>query len=296
MSASIESALISIVKPRGISSRAAIDVVARAVRPAKAGHAGTLDPLATGVLVVCVGRATRLIEFVQAQTKSYRAGFQLGVTSETDDIEGELVELQAPPVPSRDQIEAAAGNLTGELQQRPPAFSAIKVDGRRSYRLARAGRAVELAPRPIRVDRCEVLKYEYPHLEIDIDCSSGTYVRALGRDLAAGLGTGAVMTALVRTAVGRFTLDQSCSLEAFETDAWRSFLLPALAALGDIPQQRIDPTLRQELAHGRPLQLAHDPAISLLAAIDDNEQLLGVLRRRGDLWFASPNFAAATDG
>src|SRR3569623_809810 len=143
------SGVINLNKPSGITSRQAVDVVKRLVRPAKTGHAGTLDPLASGVLIVCVGAATRLIEYVQRMPKRYTGTFLLGRSSPTEDIEGEVSELAGAPQPSLGEIIAAAGRLTGEIMQRPPAYSALKVAGRRAYDLARAGHEVDLQPRPI---------------------------------------------------------------------------------------------------------------------------------------------------
>ena len=182
-----------------MTSRRAVDLVERLARPAKAGHAGTLDPLATGVLVVCVGAATRLIEYVQRMPKRYRATFLLGRQSPTEDIEGEVTELPDAPIPTLDEIAAAAGRFVGRIAQRPPAFSALKVAGRRAYKLARAGQPPQLAPRPVEIFAAEIKSYQYPELVMEVECGSGTYIRSLGRDLAESLGTAAVMSALVRT-------------------------------------------------------------------------------------------------
>ncbi len=168
--------LLNINKPTGRTSRWVVDQVQRLVRPAKAGHAGTLDPLASGVLIVCIGKATRLIDYVQEMLKHYRAVFLLGRNSPTEDIEGIVTELIEPPVPSLAEIESAAVNFVGETQQRPPAFSALKVDGQRAYKLARRGQTVELQPRPITVHSLQVIDYAYPALTLDIQCSGGTYV------------------------------------------------------------------------------------------------------------------------
>jgi tRNA pseudouridine(55) synthase len=164
----ITNGILTLNKPPGMTSRQAVDLVKRLVRPAKVGHAGTLDPLACGVLVVAIGKATRLIEFVQQAPKRYQATFLLGRTSPTDDVEGEITELFDPPIPSRAEIERASQQFVGTIEQRPPAFSAIKVGGRRAYDLARGGRAVELAPRPVAVYEISVLAYEYP-IEQSID-------------------------------------------------------------------------------------------------------------------------------
>ena len=188
--------LLNLNKPAGMTSRDVVNIVQRLSRPAKAGHAGTLDPLADGVLVVCVGSATRLIEYVQRMPKRYVGTFLLGRQSPTEDIEGEVTELPDAPVPTREQIEAAARRFVGRIEQRPPAFSALKIRGRPAYKLARQGKPVELAPRPVEIYRIEVKKYRYPELVLEIDCGGGTYVRSLGRDLAESLGTAAVMSAL----------------------------------------------------------------------------------------------------
>lgn len=229
------SGLLNLNKPPGVTSRWLVDQVQRLVRPLKTGHAGTLDPLATGVVVVCVGAATRLIQYVQRKPKSYRATFLLGRWSDTEDVEGQVVPLENPPVPTTAQLAQAALALTGEIQQRPPAFSALKLQGQRAYKLARRGEAVELAPRPVTVHRLEIVRYEYPELELSIGCGSGTYVRSLGRDLAASLGTAAVMSALTRTAIGGFTLAEAWAATNLEPNNWIGRLLPPSRAVEELP-------------------------------------------------------------
>ncbi len=227
---------LNLHKPRGITSRGAVDAVKRLVRPAKCGHAGTLDPLASGVLVVCVGKATRLIEYVQQMPKQYRATFLLGRTSPTEDLEGEVTELVDAPVPSRLAIEEACTRFVGTIEQRPPVFSALKIKGRPAYALARKGRTVELAARPVTIHSLEVVTYEYPELVLDITCSAGTYVRSLGRDLGESLGTGAVMSDLVRTAVGPFTLHTAVAPGELSRDNLGEHMQPALAAVESLPR------------------------------------------------------------
>ena len=233
------SGLLNLNKPSGITSRQAVDVVQRLARPAKAGHAGTLDPLATGVLVVCVGAATRLIEYVQRMPKGYCAAFLLGRHSPTEDIEGEVTELPNPPVPTLDQLVAAARRFVGRIQQRPPAFSALKVEGRRAYQLARRGDKLELQARPIEIHRIEVARYEYPELALEVECGSGTYIRSLGRDLAESLGTAAVMSALVRTFIGGFRLDESVNPRQLTRENWQSRLHPPLRAVEHLPRVQL---------------------------------------------------------
>jgi tRNA pseudouridine55 synthase len=230
------SGLLNLHKPAGITLRKALDVVKRLVRPAKTGHAGTLDPLATGVLIAAVGSATRLIEYVQRMPKTYRATFLLGRSSPTEDIEGDVAELPGAPQPTHSQVCAAATRLVGRVEQRPPAFSALKVEGRRAYDLARQGKSVPLESRTIDVYRIDVLSYHYPELMLDIECGSGTYIRSLGRDLAESLGTAAVMSALTRTRIGGFSVEDAVLPEQLTPDNWAAFLQPSLLAVGYLPR------------------------------------------------------------
>ena len=228
------SGLLNVDKPAGITSRDTVDMVQRLARPAKVGHAGTLDPLARGVLLICVGSATRLVEYVQRMPKRYAGTFLLGRTSATEDTDGAATLLPNPPIPSVAEIEAAALKFIGKSQQRPPAFSALKVDGRRAYDLARRGEAVELKPRPIEVHLLKVARYDYPELDLEIQCSGGTYVRSLGRDLAESLGTAAVMSALTRTAVGPWTVDAAADPRVLTTTNWQSRLEPLCKAVAGL--------------------------------------------------------------
>ncbi len=227
---------LNLDKPAGMTSRQAVDRVRRVTGVKRAGHAGTLDPLATGVLVVGVGAATRLVEYVQRMAKSYRATFLLGRASPTEDLEGEVTLLQDPKVPTLDELTAAAGRFTGRIQQRPPAFSALKVQGRRAYQLARKGRPVELPAREVTIHRLAVIAYQYPELVVEVECSGGTYIRSLGRDLAESLGTAAVMSALVRTAVGRFSIQQAADLSQLTAESCAARLEPLGRAVEMLPK------------------------------------------------------------
>jgi len=274
--------VLNLNKPSGTTSRQVVDHVQRLARPAKCGHAGTLDPLASGVLVVCVGAATRLVEYVQQMPKCYTATFLLGRQSPTEDIQGEVKELDDPPVPSSDQIASAAAALTGRIEQRPPAYSALKVAGKRAYALARQGRQVDLEPRSVEVYRLEVAAYDYPELRLEIECSSGTYVRSLGRDLAESLGTGAVMSELARTAIGRFRIDEAVDPSALTRENWTEHLLPPLRAVELLP--RVELTA-EEIARVRAGQAipSEAPAAGVggIAALDAAGRLVAILTRRG---------------
>ena len=227
--------LLNLRKPTGLTSRDVVNRVQRLVKPHKVGHAGTLDPLACGVLVVCLGPATRLIEYVQQMPKRYLATFLLGRQSDTEDIEGVVTELVDPPVPSETQIRAALPQFLGTIQQLPPAFSALKVDGKRAYDLARQGDTPDLKPRPIEIHSIELVDYMYPKLTLDIRCGSGTYVRSLGRDIARALGTQAVMSALTRTEIGPFQLSEALNADQISPQSIDHAFLSPRTALGEMP-------------------------------------------------------------
>jgi len=289
-------------KPPGITSRRVVDQVLRLVRPAKVGHAGTLDPLATGVLVIAIGQATRLVEYVHEWPKHYRGTFLLGRTSPTEDVDGQITLLPNAPQPTLEQVQAAAAELVGESLQRPPAFSALKVDGQRAYKLARAGEAVDLVPRTVRIDRLEVVEYSYPQLTIEVTCSAGTYVRSLGRDLADKLGTGAVMSALERTAIGPFTLDAAVDVAKLDRGEIDSVVLSPLVAIdGLMPRRTLTVSEVERLKHGLAIELpetvadgSDQPATDRLAAVDETGRLIAVLARRAAVVFSPTKFFPAS--
>ncbi len=274
--------LLNLNKPPGVTSRRVVDQVQRLVKPDKVGHAGTLDPLASGVLVIGIGQATRLVEYVQQMPKQYRATFLLGRSSDTEDIEGEVTLLSASPAPSREEINRAAAALTGNISQRPPAYSALKVSGKRAYALARAGEVVELAPRQVQIYRLDLVRYEYPDLCLDVECGSGTYIRSLGRDLAESVGTAAVMSALVRTAIGSFKIDEAVDAGKLTRDNLSQFLLPPEMALQGLMPQRVvtSPELSQ-LRNGLSIS-AQGATDAQYAALDELGKLVAIIERRPD--------------
>jgi tRNA pseudouridine55 synthase len=288
------SGILNVAKPSGITSRRVVDRVQKLIRPAKAGHAGTLDPLATGVLVVCVGQSTRLIDYVQRMPKTYEATFLLGRTSDTEDVEGAVTELVDPRVPRTDEIQAAAQSFVGTTQQRPPAYSALKVQGRRAYDMARAGEDVQLAPRTIEIYGIEMLGYEYPQLHLRICCGSGTYVRSLGRDLAESLGTGAVMSALVRTAIGAFRLEDACDLETLTTEVLATKLQPPSIAVAGLPTVVIDERELRTLNYGQAIEKSPPVETEELIALTADGRLASILKPAGEeRWKPKHNFAVS---
>lgn len=283
--------LLNLNKPTGMSSRAAVDLVTRVAGTRRVGHAGTLDPLASGVLVVCLGWATRLVSCVQQLPKRYRAEFRLGCTSDTDDATGEVREVADVVRPGREDVETALGRFVGRIRQVPPAHSAVHVGGRRAYDLARRGEPVDLAPREVEVHRLELIAFEWPRLEVDIECGSGTYVRSIGRDLGRALDCGGVMTALERRAIGGFRIEHAVDPRTLTPSDFESFLQPPVAAVDHLRKRRCTAGELAEIRNGRPI--APDPAsetssgpIALLApegglvALAEHDHVRNVIRPR----------------
>lgn len=225
--------VLVIDKPRGWTS---MDVCARvrsrlrrggAPKRIKVGHTGTLDPMATGVLVVLVGRATRLCERLMADRKTYEAQIDLSATSDTDDAEGRVTRVEVARRPTREEVEAAAGRFVGRIQQVPPAHSAVHVGGRRAYALAREGKAVDLGPRAVDVHAFRVTAYEWPCVGVEVECGKGTYIRSLARDLGAALSCGGMLTALRRTRSGEFGVDTARPIESLPEVLTQADLAPS---------------------------------------------------------------------
>ncbi|HEX8994476.1 MAG TPA: tRNA pseudouridine(55) synthase TruB [Ktedonobacterales bacterium] len=249
-------------KGEGLTSHDVVARVRRLARQKRVGHAGTLDPAATGVLPVLLGQATRVAEYLSESGKAYRAVVRFGVETNTYDREGEVTRV-APTVDlaslTRERIEAILPAFLGEQWQLPPIYSAIKRAGRPLYALARAGEAVEVEPRRVRIDALRVVAWESPDLTLDVECGKGTYIRSLAHDLGERLGVGAHLAALTRTRSGPFTLDQAITLEQLEqalaTDAWRERLFAADEALLDWRALILGETSETRMRQGRPLRL-----------------------------------------
>lgn len=226
------SGLLIVDKPHGPTSMDVCRVVKRkliaggAHKGVKVGHGGTLDPLATGLMVVMIGQATKLCEQVMAGAKSYLTDIDLSAFTTTDDAEGERTEVAVASPPTRDAIDAACAKFVGVIQQRPPAFSAMKIDGQRAYKLARKGHDVEIAARPVRIDAIGVFSYAWPHLIISVDCGKGTYIRSLARDLGEALGTGGCLAGLRRTRVGAWSIDRAIHMDKIPERLTQGDLLP----------------------------------------------------------------------
>ena len=271
---------LNIKKPVGITSRDVVNRVQRLVKPVKVGHTGTLDPLASGVLVLAIGPATRLAKYLLHHSKHYRGRFKLGCSSPTDDTEVELTYLSPAPKISEAELEATVARFRGNIRQRPPTYSAVKINGQRSYRLARKGEDFEVPAREVTIHELNVSRYQAPDFELEIHCSGGTYVRALGRDIGIHLGSGAVMTGLSRTGVGRFQIQDSLDFDAVDRPAIARHLVSPLQCLPEIPRVTVGKECIEKLAVGKSLELEQTQTSDLLAAVDKKARLLALMVRK----------------
>lgn len=280
--------LLNLNKPIGVTSRDVVNQVSRPLRKAKVGHAGTLDPLASGVLVVCVGPATRLIEYVQRMPKTYRATIRLGATSDTLDADGQVAEMVDPRIPSEDEIRHALGEQVGTISQMPPQFSALKIGGQRAYDLARSGQTVELEARRVEVYRIELLHYEWPKLDIQIDCGSGTYIRSIARDVGEILGCGGLIEVLTRTQIGPFSQRSALDPESLSRETIPGLLSPASEALAGLRRMSLDIQEVSRVARGQSLIVRDRFGPGEVALFDPNGNLVAVAEVEADGFRLSP--------
>ncbi|MEB3983322.1 tRNA pseudouridine(55) synthase TruB [Mycobacterium sp. 663a-19] len=274
--------IVVVDKPAGLTSHDVVGRCRRIFSTRRVGHAGTLDPMATGVLVIGVERATKILGLLTAASKSYAATVRLGQTTTTDDAEGEVLQSVSAERVTREAIEAGVAGLRGEIRQVPSTVSAIKVGGRRAYRLAREGRDVQLEARPVRIDRfevCDVRSHDrVVDVDVEVDCSSGTYIRALARDLGAALGVGGHLTSLRRTRVGRFAVGQARSLDDLAERPRLSFTLDE-ACLLMFKRRELTAAEAEATGHGRSLTPAGIDGV--YAATDPDGRVMALLRDEG---------------
>jgi tRNA pseudouridine55 synthase len=308
--------ILTLNKPRGPTSHDVVNRVRTLTGIRRVGHAGTLDPLATGVLVVCVGRATRVAEYLMAARKVYRARVRLGVATDTYDAEGETVtQADEPLTLSRDQVEAALAQFRGTITQVPPMYSAIKHQGTPLHRLVRRG--VEVAQilqskaRQVEIFQLELTAWEPPNCTLETTCSSGTYVRSLAHDLGTALGCGAHLTSLTRLASGRFRLEHTITVQEFAQavteDRWPDLLHPIDAALAHFPALHLDAGSARHICSGQAVQVPESEGVRL----DERDQVLQLARAYGpggtflalvayvpeaDVWRPHKVFADASHG
>ncbi len=274
--------LVVVDKPAGVTSHDVVGRCRRIFGTRKVGHAGTLDPMATGVLVIGIERATKILGLLTATDKSYAATIRLGQATATDDAEGDVLQSVSASGLTDGQIGDAVAALRGEIAQVPSAVSAVKIGGKRAYRLAREGEVVEIPARSVRVDRFDVLDIrrldDAIDVDVAVDCSSGTYIRALARDVGAALGIGGHLTALRRTRVGHFGLDEARSLDELADTPRLSYSLDA-ACLLTFPRRGLTVDEAEAARHGRPLEPAGIDGVYAATAPDG--QVISLLRDDG---------------
>lgn len=254
------SGILVVDKPFGATSFDVVRRVRRASGEKRVGHAGTLDPAATGVLLVLLGQATRITEYLMDMPKTYRATVRLGITTTTYDAEGEMVREADASAVTEEALRDVFASFVGEIEQAPPAHSAVKVEGERAYHRARRGETVEMKPRPATIYRIDLLRYEPPIAEIEVECARGTYIRSLAHDAGEKLGCGAHLASLVRTRVGPFSLDGAADEEAlaaaFEAGNWRELLQPMDCGLMALPAITVEIEDEKDLRHGQAVDIS----------------------------------------
>lgn len=248
--------VLNIYKPAGVTSRDVVNSIQRLIRPVKCGHAGTLDPMATGVLLIGIGPATRLTTMLQEREKTYVAEFILGQTSDTDDNTGQVQQRPEPAkLPTIEDIDFQLQSMTGIVSQIPPIFSAVHVAGQRAYDLARRGEDVQLAARTVEIHSIRLLSYAWPKLELEICCGSGTYIRSIARDLGVQLGCGGLMSRLERTQIGNFHASSAIPAAELTLESFQVNLCPAVLIVQHLPQYDCSPDDVVNLLCGRVLTI-----------------------------------------
>ncbi|TGD87090.1 tRNA pseudouridine(55) synthase TruB [Mycolicibacterium sp. CH28] len=277
-----EPGIVVVDKPAGMTSHDVVGRCRRIFGTRKVGHAGTLDPMATGVLVIGIERATKILGLLAATSKSYSATIRLGQSTTTDDVEGEVLQDISAAAVTGEQIEAGVANLRGEIAQRPSAVSAVKIGGKRAYQLVREGHDVQLAERMVRIDRFDITAVRregtFVDLDVEVECSSGTYIRALARDLGEALGVGGHLTALRRTRVGGYGLDQARTLDELTEHPQLSYSLDRACLLA-FARRDITAPEADDASHGRPLTSAGIEGI--YAATAPGDRVIALLQDRG---------------
>lgn len=280
--------LIIVDKPVGPTSHRVVSQVRRGTNIRKVGHAGTLDPRASGVLVLCLGPATRLSEFLSTTSKRYEAQIEFGSSTRTYDAEGEVTESTGD-APSLAQVELALEKFRGEIEQVPPPYSAIKIKGRRAYEIAREGGTVDLKARKVEIHELEILSYEPPLLSLVVECSAGTYIRSLAHELGETVKTGAHLSGLRRVKAGPFTIDDAVSLAELEHSlfegSWPDYVIPPADALPDFPEVNVSEQQLQPIRNGHGFP-AESPAKGLAKAIGPDGELVAILEAvdGGETW------------
>lgn len=287
--------ILNVNKPPQATSFQIVSTIRRFSRQKRVGHAGTLDPLATGVLPVCLGVATRIIEYIHSLPKEYIAGIVLGAETDTYDSQGTIISRNDFSSVTAERIRETLSLFIGQISQFPPPYSAVKVKGIPSYRLARSGLTEQLKPRTVNISSIEILSFASPHLKIRVRCYKGTYIRSLAHDLGNMLGCGAYLTELVRTVYGPYNLDNALSLNeiagSITNGSFPQLLYPLDHPLSDWPKVTIDRNLTVSIMHGKSIEIDNIQSVqlngdSLLRCYDQHDKFIAVLRYEADrgLW------------
>ena len=275
---------LNIHKPAGMTSHDVVGKLRRGLRIKKVGHAGTLDPMATGVLVICLGRATRLSEYVMASTKQYQAQVTLGAVTDTYDAEGEILQSADCSHITVDDVTALLPEFTGDIDQLPPVYSAIKRDGKKLYELARAGEEVELEPRLVTIHSLSLGDWSPPTFALNVRCGSGTYIRSLAHDIGQRLDVGAHLSALERTASGQFFVGEAASPDDVLRDGWEAYLISPGDALVNLPAVHLNDEDADHIRHGRNPRHVLPAGGDTARAFDPHGNLIAILRAENGIW------------
>jgi len=278
------SGFLNINKPSGMTSHDVVAKLRRGLRIKKIGHAGTLDPMATGVLVICIGQATRLSEYVMQSVKCYRARIRLGIVTDTYDLTGAVLQEKEASHIQRSQVEQALSSYTGDINQIPPMYSAIKQGGRKLYELARAGQIVERAARAVHIESITAVEWALPEVTVDVVCSAGTYIRSLAYDIGEKLGVGAHLSALTRMSSGVFHVAEAISPDSvLLMEDWSTQLVMPSKALQDKPAISLNSEELEHIIHGRPIT-AHNRQSDLVFSYRFDGKLIAILQYDSGLW------------
>lgn len=278
------SGVLVVDKPPGMTSHDVVQIVRRGTGIRRIGHIGTLDPRASGVLVLLVGPAVRLSEYLITDRKRYEAQFTFGAVSNTYDADGEVIKTGGTPELDEERVSAEMKKFTGEIVQRPPSYSALKIGGKKAYERARAGEIFEIPERRVTIYAFDLVEFNPPDISVEVDCSSGMYIRSLAHELGAALGCGAYLSELRRTKSGRFSLRQAATLDelktAFENGDWYQYLIPAIDSLADFTEIQLDLEMERDIRCGKAIQAEAgtnvDPAFA--KAVSLQGELVAVLQ------------------
>lgn len=301
----MRSGILNVNKAPELTSFRVVSVVRRGTGIKRVGHAGTLDPMATGVLLILLGQASRVSEYLMDLPKTYRATITLGVETDSYDAEGAVVSTASVSGVSREDVERVLTGYVGVIEQTPPAYSAVKIDGQPAYKKARRGETVALKARPAQIYRIDLLRFEPPELEIEVECGKGTYVRSLAHDIGRDLGCGAHLSALERTRVGPFTVESAVDVEtlraALEAGTWEELVLPLDYGLIALPAVTLDIEEEEDIRQGQTVQIGEVRLASIPPATNDTQvraygedgALVAILRydEQGGIWHPRKVFA-----